>query len=459
VLRVLAPCGRCREFIRQIDPANSMDQVDRSALQHLHHRWGSGCYRAAPQLLHRLAVDHPPLLTQNRVGAAIAPVGCQKSVWSGDQQILLDRRLRFVVACSPSLTEVWVVWSFVYLALRSLELVLLCFRSAEAREIEILVLRHEIAVLRREHPRPHLQPTDRALLAALSRLLPRERWPVFLVQPETLLRWHRRMVRRRWTYPSIATDLQGGAAADRAARPREPRWGHQRIHGELLRLGVRVSASSIRRMLRAHSLDPAPRRAQTSWQLFLRQQAAGIVACDFFTVDTVFLRRVYVLFVIELESRRVHLAGVTAHPTGLSVAQQARNLVVGLGEQAAAWRFLIRDRDAKFTRVFSDVSRSSGTEIIRTPVRAPNANAVAERWVGTVRRECLDQLLIVGRRQLEQVLRGYVEHYNQRRPHRGLAHATPVPSERAEARSAPHLGRLRRRDVLGGLIHEYEYAA
>jgi transposase InsO family protein len=322
------------------------------------------------------------------------------------------------------LTEVWVVWSFVYLALRrSLDLVLLCLRSAEAREIEILVLRHEIAVLR----------------------------------------WHRRMVRRRWTYPSIATgrppiSKEVQQLVVRLARE-NPRWGYQRIHGELLRLGVRVSASSIRRMLRAHSLDPAPRRAQASWQLFLRQQAAGIVACDFFTVDTIFLRRVYVLFVIELESRRVHLAGVTAHPTGLWVVQQARNLVVGLGEQAAAWRLLIRDRDAMFTRVFDDVWRSTGTEIIRTPVRAPNANAVAERWVGTVRRECLDQLLIVGRRQLEQVLRGHVEHYNQRRPHRGLAHATPVPSERAEARSAPHLGRLRRRDVFGGLIHEYEYAA
>jgi putative transposase len=238
-----------------------------------------------------------------------------------------------------------------------------------------------------------------------------------------------------------------------------PRWGYQRIHGELLRLGLRVSASSIRRVLRAHGLDPAPRRAPTSWRSFLRQQAAGILACDFFTVDTVFLRRVYVLFVIELGSRRVHLAGVTAHPTGLWVAQQARNRVAVLGDQTTAWKFLIRDRDAKFTRVFDDGWRSTRAEIILTPVRAPNANAIAERWVGTVRRECLDQLLIVGRQQLVRVLRRYVEHYNQRRPHRSLAHATPVPSERAEARSAPNFGRPRRRDVLGGLIHEYEHAA
>jgi putative transposase len=357
-----------------------------------------------------------------------------------------------------------VVWSFVFLALRrSLELILLCFRSAEAKEIEILVLRHELAVLGRQHPRPRLQPKDRALLAALSRLLPRARWSVFLVRPETLLRWHRRMVARRWTYPTtsngrppIPKEVQ--QLVVRLARE-NPRWGYQRIHGELLRLGWRVSASSIRRVLRVHGLDPAPRRAPTSWRSFLRQQAAGIVACDFFTVDTVFLRRVYVLFVIELGSRRVHLAGVTDHPTGLWVAQQARNLLVGLGDQAVTWKFLIRDRDTKFTTVFDDVWRSTGAEIIRTPVQAPNANAVAERWVGTVRRECLDHLLIVGRQQLVRVLGRYVEHYNQRRPHRSLAHATPVPSAGAEARSAPNFGRLRRCDVLGGLIHEYEYAA
>jgi putative transposase len=357
-----------------------------------------------------------------------------------------------------------VVWSFVYLALRrSLELILLCFRSAQAKEIEILVLRHELAVLRGQHPRPRLQPTDRALLAALSRLLPRARWSVFLVQPETLLRWHRRMVARRWTYattsmgrPPIPNDIQ--QLIVRLGRE-NPRWGYQRIHGELLRLGWRVSVSSIRRILRAHGLDPTPRRAQTSWRAFLRQQAAGIVACDFFTVDTVFLRRVYVLFVIEVGSRRVHLAGVTAHPTGLWVARQARELVASLGDQAVAWRFLIRDRDSKFTKVFDDIWRSTGAEVICTPVRAPNANAYAERWVGTVRRECLDQLLIVGRHQLVRVLRRYIEHYNRHRPHRSLGHATPVPSVNAGPVGAAAVGQLRRRDVLGGLIHEYEYAA
>jgi putative transposase len=231
--------------------------------------------------------------------------------------------------------------------------------------------------------------------------------------------------------------------------------GYQRIHGELLGLGCRVSASSIRRILRAHGIDPAPRRAQASWRSFLRQQAAGILACDFFTVDTILLRRVYVLFIIELGSRRVHLTGVTAHPTGVRVAQQGRNLLASLSDQTTAWKFLIRDRDTKVTRVFDDVWRSTGAKVICTPVLAPNANAVAERWIGTVRRECLDQLLIVGRQQLVRVLRRYVEHYNQRHPHRSLAHATPVPAERAETRSAPNFGRLRRCDALGGLIHEY----
>jgi putative transposase len=193
-----------------------------------------------------------------------------------------------------------VVWSFLYLAVRRvLELILLCFRSAEANEIEILVLRQELAVLRRQHPRPRLQPTDRALLAALSRLLPRVRWSIFLVRPETLLRWHRRLVRRRWTHPTTSTGRppisdEVQQLIVRLARE-NPRWGYQRIHGELSRLGVRVSASSIRRVLHAHGLDPAPRRTPTSWRSFLRQQAAGILACDFFTVDTVFLQRVYVL--------------------------------------------------------------------------------------------------------------------------------------------------------------------
>ncbi len=228
-------------------------------------------------------------------------------------------------------------------------------------------------MLPRQHPRPRLQSADRALLAALSRLLPRARWSVFLVRPEILLCWHRRMVTHRWTYPTTrkgrpAVPDQMQSLIIQLARE-NPRWGYQRIHSELLRVGCQVSASSIRRILRAHGLDPAPRRAPTTWRAFLRQQAAGILACDFFNVDTIFLRRVYVLFFIELGTRRVHLAGVTDHPTGLWVAQQARNLLGGLDDHARAWKFLIRDRDSKFTRAFDDIWRSTGSEIICTPIR------------------------------------------------------------------------------------------
>jgi putative transposase len=231
--------------------------------------------------------------------------------------------------------EVLVAWSFVYLALcRLCELLVLCWRSADAKEVEILVLRHQLAILRRQHPRPRLQPRDRALLAALSRLLPRPRWSIFVVTPETLLRWHRRMVRRHWTYPTrprgrppIPDQLQ--SLIVRLATE-NPRWGYQRIRGELLCLGSRVSASSIARVLRASGLQPAPRHTSTTWRSFLRRQASDILACDFLTVDTVFLQRLYILFFIQLHTRRVHLAGVTANPTGTWVAQQARNLAVTL---------------------------------------------------------------------------------------------------------------------------------
>ncbi len=275
------------------------------------------------------------------------------------------------------------IWSFAYLAVRRiLELLVLCLGSSDAKEVEILVVRHELEVLRRQHPRPRLEPKDRALLAALSRLLPRRRWSVFVVAPATLLGWHRRMLRRHWTYPNSSKGRPAVRAELRALivcmATENPRWGYQRIKGELARLGYRVSTSSIRRVLRADGIDPAPRRASTTWRSFLRQQAAGIVACDFFSVDTVWLTRYYVLFFIELEPRRVHVCGVTTNPTGLWVTQQARNLVTSLDERGRAVGHLIRDRDAKFTRSF-DVWRSSAPRSWPprsgrpTPTPTPNA--------------------------------------------------------------------------------------
>jgi putative transposase len=350
-----------------------------------------------------------------------------------------------------------------YLALcRSIQLLVLLARGEAAKDLEILVLRHQLAVLRRQTPRPRLEPADRALLAAVSRALPRVSWSCFFVTPETLLRWHRRLVAGAWTYPhrgvgrpSLAEDVQ--QLIVRLARE-NPRWGYQRIKGELQHLGVRVSASAIRSTLHRHGLDPAPRRARGTWRAFLRQQAVGIVACDFFTVDTVWLRRLYVLFFIELDTRRVHLAGVTANPSGAWVTQQARNLLL-LGERGRRLCFVLHDRDAKFSRTFDDVFCSEGAEVLLTPVRAPNANAYAERWIRTVRAECLDWLLIVGRGHLEQVLRVYAQHYNAHRPHRALCLEPPNPAARPTLIGNDQPAQVRRRDLLGGLLHEYRRAA
>jgi putative transposase len=346
---------------------------------------------------------------------------------------------------------------------RSVQLLVLLARGEAAKDLELLVLRHQITVLRRQLPRPKLEPADRALLAAVSRALPRSRWSCFFVRPETLLRWHRRLIAGAWTYPHRQTgrppldqDIQ--QLIIRMAKE-NPTWGYQRIRGELLRLGVQVSATAIRTTLRRHRLDPAPRRAATSWQAFLRRQAAGIVACDFFTVDTIWLRQLYVLFFIEHKTRRVHLAGVTANPDGAWVTQQARNLLLVLGEQGRRVRFLLHDRDAKFSRSFDDVFRSEGGQVVVTPVRAPTANAYAERWVRTVRAECLDWLLVLGRAHLEQILRVYAEHYNAHRPHRALRLEPPLQQAGLTAVGEDQPARVQRHDLLGGLIHEYRRAA
>jgi len=254
-------------------------------------------------------------------------------------------------------------------------------------EIEIAVLRHEVKVLRRQVRGPRFRPVDRAFFAAAARVLPRERWASFLVTPHTLLRWHRELVRRKWTYhtarkpgrPPIDPDVL--ALVIRLARE-NPRWGYVRIQGELRKVGIRVGASTIRRVLRAHGLGPAPRRHGPTWSEFLRSQAAGILATDFFTVETIRLKTLYVLFFIKLATRRVCLAGVTAHPGSAWVTQHARNLVID-GELETA-SILIRDRDSKYSGPFDEVFRTEGVDVVRTPLRTPRANAFAERWVRTV---------------------------------------------------------------------------
>jgi transposase InsO family protein len=349
-----------------------------------------------------------------------------------------------------------------YLIVRVLSRVLHLERPDGAKDLEILVLRHQLNVLRRARPRAHWTSIDRALLAAFAGILPRRRWTSFLVSPRTLLRWHRELVRRKWTYGRIGTpgrppiDPEVTALILRMARE-NPRWGCMRIRGELAKLGIRIGATTIRSILRGHGLGPAPRRTGPTWSQFLRAQARGILATDFFAVETIHLRTLYVLFVIELGTRRVHLAGVTGHPDSAWVTQAARNLFVvdALGPKRG--RYLIRDHDAKFTASFDEVFGTEGIAVIRTPIRAPKANAYAERFVGTARRECLDWTLVLGRRHLERVLRSYLIHYNERRPHRGIALGVPDGPDQPPVPVSPLT--VRRHDVLGGLIHEYHAAA
>jgi len=355
-----------------------------------------------------------------------------------------------------------VLLKLAYTALiRLFQLCLLRSTPAASRDVEIIVLRHEVAILRRQVNRPDLRDHDRVFLAAASRLLPRAAWPAFVVTPATLLAWHRKLVARKWTYPHRSAgrpplDPSVIELVLRLARE-NPHWGYQRIVGELRSLGIRVSTTSVRNVLRRAGLPPS-RPAGPSWSQFIRQQASSMVACDFFTVDTVFLRQLYVLVFIELDTRRVHLAGITTHPTGEWVTQQARNLLSGADEQLAGRRFLLRDRDTKFTSPFDAVFTSTGMRVIRTPVRAPQANAYVERVIGTLRRECLDWLLITGPRHLNAVLTEYLEHYNQHRPHRSLD-LTPPAGQTTPPQLTILTGAVQRRDRLGGLIHEYAQAA
>jgi putative transposase len=329
-------------------------------------------------------------------------------------------------------------------------------RSDRSKDVEILVLRHQLAVLRRQTPRPRFDRTDRALLAACARVLDRDRWSMFLVKPDTILRWHRRLVANHWTSPHRYGRPPAPAEIRRLVvrmAGENPTWGYRRIHGELARLGITIAASTVWSILKTEGIEPSPGRTAGTWTTFLRSQAAGILACDFFTVDTIALRRLYVLFFIELDTRCVHLAGITKNPTGPWTTQAARNFMTDCTRTV---RFLIRDRAGQFTRSFDDVFAADGADIIHIPPGTPVANAFAERWVGTVRRELSDRTLIWNRPHLARLLDNYVAHYNQHRPHQSLDQRAPATDDVIEFRPGKP---IRRHPRCHGLIHEYQPAA
>jgi transposase InsO family protein len=348
-----------------------------------------------------------------------------------------------------------VLFSILYLIIRSMLRLVPSAEDGREREVEILVLRHQVKVLARKAGRPKFRRLDRVFLSAAARMLPRERRSSFLVTPATLLRWHRELVKRKWTYRGkrVGRSPISPQVRDLILRlaKENPRWGCVRIQGELRGLGIRVGATTIRTLLRRNGIGPAPRRDGPSWSEFLRSQAELVLACDFFSVETAFLRTLYVLFFIEIATRRVHVMTSTRNPDAGYTTQQARNLYMAEGLPTGV-RFLIRDRDSKFTRSFDTVFQTEGARVIPTPIRAPKANAFAERWVRTVRAEVLDLTLVLGRRHLDRLLARYACHYNSHRPHRGIGLAPPE-ARRADPPPIPP-GLIERREVLPG-INEY----
>ena len=353
------------------------------------------------------------------------------------------------------------------LTCRVLGVAVLVFRGDRAKAAELLVLRHENVVLRRHIGRVRYEAADRVWFAALARLLPRWRWTqIFPVAPATLLAWHRKLAAMKYdsskrrkpgrppTVPSISRLVVRLAKEN-------PLWGYRRIHGELTKLGLAVAPSTVWEILHAAGIDPAPRRSGPTWRQFLHAQAAGILAVDFLHADTMLLNRLYVLVFIEHGTRRMHLGGVTAHPTREWTVQQARNLALTLDERFEDIRFLIRDRGSNFTTSFDAVFQATGARILRTAVQAPRMNATRERLVGTLRRELLDRVLILGEAHLRAVLTGYQAHYNTARPHQGIAQRVPDDERDTHPATVTDVDtrQIRRKPVLNGLINEYVHAA
>jgi putative transposase len=345
-----------------------------------------------------------------------------------------------------------------------LEWVRLGRRSESEKDLEILLLRHQLAILERKQTKVvRASRADRLILAVLAiklkdrtrRTIKELREVIRIIQPETVLNWHRELVRRKWTQ----------RASKHPGRPRTPMaieelvlrlasendWGNGKIQGELLKLGHKLSEETIANILKRRGVPPLPERTPSlSWQKLMSHYKHQLLACDFFTVETLFLQTIYVLFFIEVGSRRVHFAGCTSHSKSKWVTQQARQLMWDLEDAEPSLRFLIRDRDTKFTDPFDTIFRSEGIDVICTPIRAPNANAYAERWIRTVREECLDKLLIINQAHLQRIMREFITYHNTARPHQGICQQIPIPKSMPDTD-----GPLRCRHVLGGIIHDY----
>ncbi|QIY76805.2 integrase core domain-containing protein [Streptomyces sp. RLB1-33] len=341
--------------------------------------------------------------------------------------------------------------------------------SDRDKDIEILALRHQLLVLQRQVRKPAFTDTDRAVLAGLLHRLPmgKLRQLLLLVRPDTIMRWHRDLLKRRHAATCIPK-RRGRPPTVRSIRTLVLRlarenssWGYRRIHGELAALGIKVAASTIWEILREHGIPPAPERESTTWADFLRNQADALLACDFFETRTLTGARLYVFAVIEHATRRIRILGTTAHPTADWVVQLGRNLVMDLEDAGSRVRFLIRDRDSKFTQAFDAVLTDAGLEIVKSGVRMPRMNSIMERWIQTCRRELLDRTLIWDQRHLLHALREFESFYNGHRPHRALRQAAPLrslPEPTTEPGQIKHL-EIRRRDRLGGTLHEYQHAA
>jgi putative transposase len=343
--------------------------------------------------------------------------------------------------------------------------------SDRDKDAEILALRHQFAVLQRQlgPDRVRFTPSDRVLLAALLHHLPKRvlEHLHLIVEPDTVLRWHRDLLARRHAQRS---------RPKRVGRPRtvhsiralvlrlvreNPGWGYRRLHGELLVLGVKVAPSTVWEILKDAGIDPAPERSATTWAAFLHSQAEALLACDFFETVPLSGTRLYVFAVIEHATRRIRILGATAHPTAAWVTQAARNLTMDLQDAGSHVRFLIRDRDGKFPALFDDILADAGIEVILSGIRVPRMNAIMERRVQTCRHEPLDRTLIWNQTHLLRALREFEQFYNGHRPHQGIANARPLHPLPTPLTDTDQIARLdiRRHDRLGGILHEYEHAA